>query len=221
MPHAPAYFHRHARQSLPPPAAFRLRDREPITILWANSMGYHMLALFLALTVALVLLSWSELSALPLKGGRRSRRAQSDAQAPSGALPSEATTDTGTPPAEAPRARVTATAVHEDDDAIMARLSELLHDETALMPAAPAPTSAARPDPDPIDDLPVIRDFAAGDALELEIEGPAPRPAEISFEQIGRDALVRICGAPALLLEGVVAATLGPEILKFRSLRLS
>lgn len=179
-----------------------------------------MLALFLALTVALVLLSWSELSALPLKGGRRSRRAQSDTQAASG-TPPEATTDTETDLAEASRSRVAAAAAPEGDDAIMARLSELLHDAPAPTPAAPTPASVSRPEADPIDDLPVIRDFAAGDALELEIEGPAPRPAEISFEQIGRDALIRICGAPALLLEGVAAATLGPEILKFRSLRLS
>lgn len=171
-----------------------------------------MLALFLALTFALFLLIWGELPA----------RAPASARVAGKGPAQRAKAATPVPPLEEVSAKAgrAAAASVEDDDAIMARLADLL--DGADVATADAPNAAAKIDtaPSDADDLPRISGFAPGDAIELEVEGPMPHPSEISFEQIGRDARVLICGVPALLLEGVAAAALDPEILRFRSLRL-
>ena len=167
-----------------------------------------MLALFLALTIALILLSWGE---LPV---RQTATASPARGAPAG-VAALSSARQGTAEVMSERIAAPAADMPQTDETIMARLADMLEEPAvAPVPEATAPQDA----PVALDeDLPRIGDFTAGDVIELEVEGPAPVATDISFEQIGHDVCVLICGAPAFLLEGVAAATLGPDILKFRS----
>lgn len=91
-------------------------------------------------------------------------------------------------------------------------------------PSLPRAQTAARPatagSPVPAafaGDLPRIIGFRPGDVIELEIEGPLPRPEELHFDQIGQDARLVLDGQPALIFEGVPARTLRPAQIRFRS----
>jgi len=204
-----------------------------------------MLALFLALSVALLLVSWAELA--PVLGTRQSAedtvapvpplqrsselRRDADVESPPCATPSN-----GTP--------------EEAHDVVMARLAALLADEPAPAPAeavsaapvaraaAPAPAAAPKrraerpaPAPEPIaateasaeidTDLPRVTGYRPGDVIELELEGPAPRGEDIRFEQTGKDTRVLIEGFPALILARAQARNLTPAIFRFRSPQLA
>lgn len=96
--------------------------------------------------------------------------------------------------------------VPDDPDAdVMARIEAMLE--------APEVASETQ------DDLPRIPNFAPGDQIALEIDGPAPRAREIRFEAdpTGRHALALIADEPILLIENTDPATLTPAVLSFRA----
>ena len=161
-----------------------------------------MLALFIAASSALALVVWAELrtqSTLPSQNPSRPV-----APAPEAVCAMSAVTACDpTPPAT----------TEEADAAILARLAQLLAE-----PAPLAPIAAAQPAPAPVvaEDLPRVAGFRPGDVLELEIEGPLPRPEDLRFEQVGRDARLLLEGLPALIFEGVPARHLRPSHIRFR-----
>lgn len=192
-----------------------------------------MLALFIAITMALLLLTWAEtmpreeatttpdapprklrLSALRLPSLRRRKVADATAQE----------IEPVAPLAQARKAAQFATAPRvEDNDDIMARVEAMLEapeldaaDElTAPEPATATAQSELEQDMDPTD-LPRITGFAPGDTIALEISGPAPRPEEISFEACAEGTLVLFDGLAELIIEGVTPEGLSHEILQFR-----
>ena len=166
-----------------------------------------MIALFLALTAAVALLLWAEIG--PSFAARRAKPEAAPAAAPDAVAPLEELVSARNAPEEA---RAPAPAV-ADDEAVMARIAAIFADPEPAAP--PAPVAAA---PEPVEELPRISDFQPGDVIELELEGPAPRAEDIRFEQAGRDTRVLIEGIPALILARAKAASLGPEIFRFRSL---
>lgn len=175
-----------------------------------------MLALFLALTVAVVLLLWAELGPTFAPHAKAAPKATEVAELP----PFEDVVqrrEAALPAAAAPQAEPVA--APEGDDAVMARIAAMLAEPAAApAPAAPAPapeTARANTAEDP---LPRIGGFTPGDVIELEFEGPAPRAEDIRFEQAGRDVRVLIEGIPALILARAKATSLTPEIFRFRSL---
>lgn len=167
-----------------------------------------MIALFLALTVALVLLGWSDLAPRPAPraGGRGAppKAEQQPAPNPNAAQP-------------VPEAAPIAPQADDSDRVMMERLAALLRDTPE---PAPAPEASAPPAPAAaLDDLPSVRNFGPGDVLELELDGPAPQARDITFTQSGPDVLVTIWDEPALRIEGATASALTPAILRFRSPR--
>ena len=96
--------------------------------------------------------------------------------------------------------------VPSDADAeVMARIE-------AMLEAPKTPLNAT-------DDLPSIPDFAPGDQIALEFEGPAPHVNDIRFEAdpTQRHAIALIANEPILLIENTDPATLSPAILSFRA----
>lgn len=159
-----------------------------------------MFALFLALTAALGLMLWAEVSPVGWRPrAARSKAAPEDAPVPPLDPRAAERTHPSPPPATA-----------DDDAAVMARLAALLEEPEAA-PAAPAAT----------DDLPLISGYRPGDVIELELEGPAPRAEDIAFEQAGQDTRVLIEGFPALVVQRARAATLSPTIFRFRGPQLA
>lgn len=195
-----------------------------------------MLALFIAITMALLLLSWAE--TMP-RETREESAAMPDAaprklrlpvlRLPSLRLPAlrrRKAVDAPAPEIEpvAPlsqahkAARVAAAPKVEDNDDVIARVEALLDSpdpedlpEPATAKAQPAPLPPAAPA-----DLPRITGFTPGDVIALEISGPAPRPDEIGFTACAEGTLVLIEGFAELIIEGVAPEGLSPEILQFR-----
>ncbi|WP_417807258.1 hypothetical protein [Thioclava sp.] len=98
------------------------------------------------------------------------------------------------------------TPVPSDADAdVMARIE-------AMLEAPEAQTDAA-------DDLPRVTDFAPGDKITLELDGPAPRAAAIRFEPdaTGHHAIALIANEPVLLIENTDPTTLTPAVMSFRA----
>ncbi|WP_444452748.1 hypothetical protein ACTTAI_17330 [Rhodobacter capsulatus] len=151
-----------------------------------------MLALFIAVSCALALVLWAEWRGQPV-------------------LAAQAT------PATAASAAVAPTSPADDPhDVILTRLAQMLAEpEVVAKPVAPqAPGPVATP---VAEDLPRISGFRPGDVIELEIEGPLPRPEDLRFEQVGRDARMILEGLPTLIFEGVPARHLRPSHIRFRS----
>jgi hypothetical protein len=88
-----------------------------------------------------------------------------------------------------------------------------------VMARIEAMLDAPEPQTDLTDDLPRITDFAPGDKIALELEGPAPRPEDIRFEADAtrRHAIALIADAPVVLIENTDPATLTPAVLTFRA----
>ncbi|MBZ4023866.1 hypothetical protein CKO11_15545 [Rhodobacter sp. TJ_12] len=145
-----------------------------------------MLALFIALSCAIALVLWAEWH--PSPSARRS--------APAPVAPLSQARQT---PPPAPKAPEPAT---EEDDAIMARVAQIL--------------TTPEPVPTP---LPRVTGFCPGDVIELEIEGPLPRAEDLRIDQIGPDARLVIEGFPALIIEATHAATLPLSAFRFRGQR--
>ncbi|KEO57452.1 hypothetical protein [Thioclava indica] len=96
--------------------------------------------------------------------------------------------------------------VPDDPDAdVMARIEAMLE--------APEVASETQ------DDLPRIPNFAPGDQIALEIDGPTPHAREIRFEAdpTGRHAIALIADEPILLIENTDPTTLTPAVLSFRA----
>lgn len=207
-----------------------------------------MVALFLALSVALLLVSWAELA--PTLAARLR------ADEPVAPVPPLRRTDAAARGVEADPARPAARAARtptEEHDVVLERLAALLADDpapmqpvaevAALAPAADAaePAAAAKPGrraerpapaPEPAPEqiaasaaadaeLPRVTGYRPGDVIELELEGPAPRREDIRFEQAGKDTRVVIEGFPALILARAQARNLTPAIFRFRSPQLA
>ncbi|MBN2739812.1 MAG: hypothetical protein JXR35_02815 [Rhodobacteraceae bacterium] len=107
--------------------------------------------------------------------------------------------------AAAPTARPTTSVPSDADAEVMARIE-------AMLEAPKTPLNAT-------DDLPSIPDFAPGDQIALEFEGPAPHVNDIRFEAdpTQRHAIALIANEPILLIENTDPATLSPAILSFRA----
>ncbi|PYF09303.1 hypothetical protein C8J30_10949 [Rhodobacter viridis] len=172
-----------------------------------------MLALFIAVSCALALVVWAEW---------RSQRIPTTKSVPPVA-PDHAIAATAAPMTP-PAAPAPPPATKDQDDLILARLAQMLA-EPVLVPPTPvpaAPVAPQAPAPAPVattvaEDLPRISGFRPGDVIELEIEGPLPRPEDLRFEQVGRDARMILEGLPALIFEGVPARALRPSHIRFRS----
>lgn len=202
-----------------------------------------MLALFVALSVALLLVSWAEL--VPAIAARR--RAEDDKKVTP--VPPLQRLSTGQRETEADPGRVAPAPAPmapsgQDEDAVMERLAALLAEGPEPGPAAAAPVAHAvapapaaaparrpaqpTPAPEPVcatpeldAELPRITGYRPGDVIELELEGPAPRGEDIRFEQSGKDTRVVIEGFPALILARAQARSLTPAIFRFRSPQLA
>lgn len=200
-----------------------------------------MVALFLALSVALLLVSWAELAP-----AIAARRAVEDAVTPVPPLQRTGVSERAAAADPAPAAQRPAKTTDEAHDVVLERLAALLAEEPAPAPvvaevasapvAAPAPKpqrKAARPAPAPRPEpvasteteadaeLPRITGYRPGDVIELELDGPAPRREDIRFEQTGKDTRVVIEGFPALILARAQARNLTPAIFRFRSPQLA
>lgn len=192
-----------------------------------------MLSLFIAITMALLLLSWGE--AMPRDTENETTTAP-NAPVTRVRLPRLALRlpkfwgrkssaevvqeiDPVEPFADAVRALSPAEAASvARNDEIMARVEALL--DGPEPGSTPAPIDACEPAslanaPAP-PDLPRITDFAPGDMIAIEVVGPAPRRDEISFQPCAEGALVLIEGLAELVIEGVGPEALSPEILQFR-----
>lgn len=171
-----------------------------------------MVALFLAVSLALALVLWAELG--PPAQARRDLRAATKGlpDGPPIAPLSDRASRRG-PGAEVSKAG-------PEDDPVMARLAALLaQPEPAAPKPAPAPAPTAAPPPAAAEGLPVVLGYRPGDVIELELEGPAPRPEDITFRQLGRDTQVMIEGFAALVVARAPARSLSPAIFRFRSPR--
>lgn len=155
-----------------------------------------MFALFLAVTLAVVLITWAEVSA-----PKRAARAASAAPRPGLAAEMRAVPAWQAPPAAEPPLL----GAPDEADALIARLTATL----AAAPEAPA------------DDLPRIEDFAPGDRIELELPPGAPAPRAIRFapSPCGRDSIVLFDETAELVIENTRPETLTPALFQFRSLR--
>ena len=157
-------------------------------------MGFRMFSLFLALTFAVVLMTWAELSA----PDRPARRAAAPAPGPTPAP--EMTAVPAWPGASAPPP-----APIDETEALIARLTAAL----AAAPEAPA------------EDLPRVGDFAPGDRIELELPAGVPAPRAIRFapSPCGRDSIALFDETAELVIENTRPETLTPAIFEFRSLQ--
>jgi len=188
-----------------------------------------MLALFLTLTVALMLLFWAEVRPVFIERAAQKARlaAATPAVDPVAPMPAgkrrKAATERPAAPSPAPQ-------MAGNDDDVMDRVAALMAEPEAAAPtpaARPAaktaratsrPVSARRPVVAKINpDLPRIDGYSAGDVIELEVEGPAPKDTDIRFTQFGDDTQVSIEGAPALVLVDTQADSLTAAIFRFRS----
>jgi len=157
-----------------------------------------MLALFIAVSCALALVVWGEW---------RSQRIPAAQSVPP--VAPDHTIAAAAAPMTAPAAPAQPAPTEDQDDLILARLAQMLAEPQVAAPA-PVPTPVA-------EDLPRISGFRPGDVIELEIEGPLPRPEDLRFEQVGRDARMILEGLPTLIFEGVPARHLRPSHIRFRS----
>ncbi len=175
-----------------------------------------MVALFLAVSTAVALVLWAELG--PAVSTRQRARATPAPLPELAPLAPRARHAAPSAAGNSPAAAATA----DEDAAVIARLSRLLAEP--VPPAPPRAGAAAKPAPVPLPepaagDLLRIAGFRPGDVIELELEGPAPRPEDIRFEQIGRDTRVLIDGFPALIVARAPARMLSPAAFRFRSPR--
>lgn len=165
-----------------------------------------MVALFLAVSLALALVLWAELGP-PAQVRRDLRAATKDASDGAAIAPLSGRAGRREP------GSMTQPAIRADlaDDLFMARLAALMAQPEAAPAPAPAPAAA--------NDLPVVLGYRPGDVIELELEGPAPRPEDITFRQLGRDTQVMIEGFAALVVARAPARSLSPAMFRFRSPR--
>lgn len=94
---------------------------------------------------------------------------------------------------------------------------------TVAQPQMPAPGPLRRPgrkaDPQPPQPLLRLTDFTPGDLIELELPGALPRADDIHFVPLpGGDTRVQIAGEDVLILAGVDATILSPDIFRLRRL---